>query len=215
MLPSDTGVRPPQQRRSRESLERVLQAGEELLAERGYEGFTIAEVSRKAKVSVGSVYGRFENKDALVYAIHRRLIVRLNEPSGDEAQPIADDPDLDLRGAVEKVTRLLADRMDRDRALLRAFMLRAAVDPNIARPGSEGSQAFGRAFKAALLARRREIGHPDPELAADIAYRMAYDVLTRHVMYGPTFESDTEHTWDELVDELILASVAYLRSHDG
>jgi AcrR family transcriptional regulator len=215
MLPSDTGVRPPQQRRSRESLERVLQAGEELLAERGYEGFTIAEVSRKAKVSVGSVYGRFENKDALVYAIHRRLIVRLNEPSGDEAQPIADDPDLDLRGAVDKVTRLLADRMDRDRALLRAFMLRAAVDPNIARPGSEGSQAFGRAFKAALLARRREIGHPDPELAADIAYRMAYDVLTRHVMYGPTFESDTEHTWDELVDELILASVAYLRSHDG
>jgi AcrR family transcriptional regulator len=215
MLPGDTGVRPPQQRRSRLSLERVLRAGEKLLAQNGYEGFTIAEVSRKAKVSVGSVYGRFENKDALVYAIHRRQLARIAEPSDEDAQTIADDPDLDLRGAVDRATRLLADASNRERALLRAFMLRAAVDPNIAGPGSEASQGIGRAFKAAVLARRDEIGHADPELAADIAYRMVYDVLTRHVMYGPTFESDTERTWDELVDELIRASVAYLRAnHD-
>ena len=59
-----TGLRPPQQRRSRESLERILRAGADVLADRGYDGFTIGEVSRKAKVSVGSVYGRFESKDA-------------------------------------------------------------------------------------------------------------------------------------------------------
>jgi len=52
MAPSDPGIRPPQQRRSRESLERVLKAGELVLEQKGYEGFTIAEVSRRAKVSV-------------------------------------------------------------------------------------------------------------------------------------------------------------------
>lgn len=211
MPAGDTGLRPPQQRRSRESLERVLRAGEMLLAQHGYDGFTIAEVSRKAKVSVGSVYGRFENKDALVYEIHRRLLERMTPPAEADARAIEDATKIDLRGAVDLAARQLADSTDAERALLRAFMLRGAVDPRIARPGSEASQTAGRIFKAVILSRRDEIGHPDPELAADIAYRMIYDVLTRHVMYGPTFESDTGRAWEELVDELIEAAVAYLR----
>jgi AcrR family transcriptional regulator len=211
MPPGPTGLRPPQQRRSRESLERVLRAGEALLAQSGYDGFTIAEVSREAKVSVGSVYGRFENKDALVYEIHRRMLERMR-PSAQEAALAAEETsELDLRGAVEYAIRRLAGSTDAERALLRAFMLRGAVDARIAGPGSEASQAAGRLFKAIILARRDEIGHPDPELASDVSYRMAYDVLSRHVMYGPTFESDTGRTWDELVGELIEAAVAYLR----
>ena len=35
--------------------ERVLEAGTGLLAEKGYEGFTLAEVSRRAGVSIGSL----------------------------------------------------------------------------------------------------------------------------------------------------------------
>jgi AcrR family transcriptional regulator len=184
----------------------VLRAGEELLAQAGYDGFAIAEVSRRAKVSVGSVYGRFESKDALVYEIHRRMLERMGPPAGVEE---ATAPD--LRAAVEQAARQLADSTNAERALLRAFMLRGAVDPRIAGPGSEASQAAGRAFKATVLARREEIGHPDPELASDVVYRMVYDVLSRHVMYGPTFESDTGRTWEELVAELIEAAVAYLR----
>jgi AcrR family transcriptional regulator len=204
----DTRFRPPQQRRSRESFERILRAGADVLADRGYDGFTIGEVSRKAKVSVGSVYGRFENKDALVYEIHRRLLERLTPPE------IPDDPTADLLSAVEHAVRRLADATDGERALLRAFMLRGPVDEQVAAQGSEASQAVGRAFKATVLAHRDEIGHAEPELATDISYRMVYDVLGRHVMYGPTFESDAERTWDELVEELIRAVVAYLRFAD-
>src|SRR5829696_8065582 len=126
-----TGLRPPQQRRSRESLERILSAGADVLADRGYDGFTIGEVSRKAKVSVGSVYGRFENKDALVYEIHRRLLERLTPPE------IPDDPTADLLSAVEHAVRRLADATDGERALLRAFMLRGPVDEQVAAQGSE------------------------------------------------------------------------------
>jgi hypothetical protein len=89
------------------------------------------------------------------------------------------------------------------------------VDPSIARPGSESSQATGRAFKTAVLAHRAEIGHRDPELAADIAFRMVYDVLARQVMHGPTFESDRMVEWDPLVAELITAVLAYLRHGRG
>jgi AcrR family transcriptional regulator len=210
----EPGIRPPQQRRSRESLERVLKAGERVLAEKGYEGFTIAEVSRKAKVSVGSVYGRFDSKEALIRAIHLRMMERLTGPE-EEVAAAPDDAGLDLAAVVARGVHALADTMDRERRLLRVFMVRGAVDPSIARPGSEASRATGRAFKIAVLARREEIGHRDPDLAADIAFRMVYDVLARQVMHGPTFESDRMVGWSELVDELIVAVLAYLRAGRG
>ena len=210
MPPSEPGVRPPQQRRSRESLERVLRAGERALAERGYEGFTIADVSRRAKVSVGSVYGRFESKEALVRAIQGRMMERLTGPEEQLAEAV-DDAAPDLESVVARGVHALADTMDRERELLRVFMVRGAVDPAIAGPGAEASRATGRAFRRAVLARREEIGHPDPELAADIAFRIVYDVLARQVMHGPTFESERMVEWPALVDELIAALLAYLR----
>src|SRR3954447_17173767 len=146
MPASDPGVRPPQQRRSRESLERVLTAGERVLADNGYEGFTIGEVSRRAKVSVGSVYGRFDNKDALIRAIHVRMMERLTGPEEELAAAVA-DAGLDLATVVVRGVHALADSMERERTLLRVFMIRGAVDPSIARPGSDYSQATARAFK--------------------------------------------------------------------
>jgi AcrR family transcriptional regulator len=210
MSASESGIRPPQQRRSRESLERVLKAGERVLEDKGYEGFTIGAVSRRAKVSVGSVYGRFDNKEALIRAIHVRMMERLTGPE-EQVAAAADRAGPDLAAVVGRGVHALADSMDRERKLLRVFMVRGAVDPSIAGPGSESSRATARAFKTAVLAQRHEIGHDDPELAADIAFRMVYDVLARQVMHGPTFESDRMIEWDRLVDELIAAVLAYLR----
>jgi AcrR family transcriptional regulator len=61
-------LRPPQQRRSRASFERVLEAGARLLEEDGYEAFTLAEVSQRAGVSIGAIYARIDAKETLVLA---------------------------------------------------------------------------------------------------------------------------------------------------
>jgi AcrR family transcriptional regulator len=192
-------------------MERLLNAGAEVLAENGYEGFVVTEVCRRANVAVGSVYQRFENKDALILEIHRRLLDRLQEREQAIATSEADASALHLGDALSLAVHGLADVMYSERGLLRAFMLRGAADPNIAGPGSTASQVVGAAFKAAVLARRDEIEHPDPELAADIAYRIVYDVLARQVMYGPTFESTTNIAWGDLVDQLIVAAFVFLR----
>ena len=207
MATPHSGVRAPQQQRSRESLERVLRAAEKLLAKRGYEGFTIAELSRDADLSVGSVYGRFESKDALIYAIHARMLHRMTEDYAKHHPALAG---VDIEGVVSRGVHRLADPMNGERALLRVFMLRGPIDRRIADRASKESRAISRQFTAAVLEHRSDIQHPVPERAADVAFRLAYDVLARRIMYGPRFESELTIPWDDLVDEVIRAVIAYL-----
>lgn len=206
---AQTHLRPPRQQRSRESFERVLAAGLEVLADRGYEGFTIGEVARRAGVAVGTIYGRFGNKDALFRALQDRILDRIDADQAERFRALTEgsrSADEMVRGAVEEVARIF----DRHAALLRVVMLRGAVDAAVLARGSASSQALARDFTRTLITRRDELGHPAPELAADVCFRMVYDVLARRVMYGPTFESGRALGWDELVGELANACSAYL-----
>src|SRR5579871_4291912 len=67
-------VRPPRQRRSRESFERVLDAAARLLEENGFEGFTVQEVASRSGVSVGAIYERFGSKESLLRVVHGRVM---------------------------------------------------------------------------------------------------------------------------------------------
>src|SRR5581483_4676904 len=169
-----TGIRPPQQKRSRASLERVLAAGTQLLEEEGWEAFTLAEVSRRAGVSIGSIYARMPSKDALFRAIQEHSLQMIAE---------------------------LAATFEADARIVSVIMHRGAVDDAVAGRSSERLRALGDRFRALLLTRREEFVHGEPELAADVAFRTAYGTLARQIMYGPTFESPNAIPWDRLVGE--------------
>src|SRR5512139_1325445 len=59
----------PAQTRSRALVSAVLEAGSRILIQRGFEGFQMSAVARRAGVSVGSLYQYFPNKEALVAAL--------------------------------------------------------------------------------------------------------------------------------------------------
>src|SRR3954466_11107995 len=103
-------LRPPLQNRSRESLERVLEAGQKLLEEEGFEGFTLQEVSRRAKVSIGSIYARAPSKEELILAIYDREMERIGaEREGFAAPPHREG--LTSRELVETLVREMAEIM--------------------------------------------------------------------------------------------------------
>ena len=60
---------PAKQARSQATRERILRAAERCFAEAGYDGAHISAIARKAGCSVGAVYFRFKDKDALFFAI--------------------------------------------------------------------------------------------------------------------------------------------------
>jgi AcrR family transcriptional regulator len=200
-------VRPPKQRRSRESYERVLDAAHGLLEENGFDGLTVQEVAARSGVSVGAIYERFGNKETLLRAVHARLMEAMSAANERAGAPAG------AEGAVAAIAAVIAGMarvMHENRKALRAFMHLGAVDEVISGRGSKASIALSKTFKRALAPYAAEFRHPDPDVALDVAYRIAYSTLARQVMYGPVFESDRRLSWKRLVDELGVACAAYL-----
>lgn len=61
--------RVPQQRRSREKLERVLDAADSVLADEGADALSMSRVASRAGVAVGSIYAYLPDKQALIEAL--------------------------------------------------------------------------------------------------------------------------------------------------
>jgi AcrR family transcriptional regulator len=202
-------IRPPRQRRSRESFDRVLEAGIGVLRESGFDGFTVHEVSRRAGVSIGSIYARAASKDALILAIYDREMERIAARQ-QRIEADAQREGLAGRALVETLVRDMAELMLSESATLRVFMQRAATDPVIWERGAERSHVLARVFETAMLEHRDELAHPDPELAIDVAYRFVYCTLARRITHGPRFESERELSDERLVQELATAAADYL-----
>ncbi len=209
MPSSEPLIRPPLQRRSQESLERLLQAGLEVLAEAGFEGFTLQEVSRRAGVSIGSIYARVANREALILAVYERAMDEIRHQEERFARDAALE-DLTPRELVETLVTDMAEIMLGNAPILGVFMRQAPMNPEIWRRGAENSQITARMFSRALEAHRHELRHPDPDLAIDVAFRMVYCTLARRITHGPQFESARPVSDEQLVAELGRAVADYL-----
>ncbi|MSY35142.1 MAG: TetR family transcriptional regulator, partial [Actinobacteria bacterium] len=62
----------PQQARSIESTNRMLDAAEALMREGGPRAITIEAVIERSETSMGSFYARFESREGLFQALHER-----------------------------------------------------------------------------------------------------------------------------------------------
>jgi len=205
----DISVRPATQDRSRQSQQRVLDAGEQILAEHGYDGFSIAEVSERSGVSVGSIYQRFRNKDVLFTALQDQILKRLDREQEQLFLDIQTDG-LSDDAVINAAIQGMADHFQRHEALLRVMILRGATDEETRARGSQSSLALARHFETFLIDHVRRFAHEDPRIATDVSFRMIYASLTRRIMSGPTFESATAIDWDRFVSEMSRACRAYL-----
>ena len=76
-MSDDSALRPrkrPLQRRSRETVEAILEAAAQVFAKSGYAEGTTNRIAERAGVSVGSLYQYFPNKDALLVALVDREV---------------------------------------------------------------------------------------------------------------------------------------------
>lgn len=66
-----------------ESRRRILDAAEELFAERGYERTSLVDVAERSGISRGSIPWHFKNKEGLLVAVVERALDRYIHPGSD------------------------------------------------------------------------------------------------------------------------------------
>jgi AcrR family transcriptional regulator len=69
----------PRQKRSREKRERLKSAALALFAEKGYEGASISDIARRARLAVGGFYQHFRSKRQLLLVLMDELLEKLTE----------------------------------------------------------------------------------------------------------------------------------------
>ena len=98
-------------RSAREGLyrERILEAAEQVFAEGPFEVVGIREIAERAGLSVGSVYGIFEGKEALFRAVHERRSAELFERMAEVIDAGAGPRRLIEQG-IEETVRFFCER---------------------------------------------------------------------------------------------------------
>ena len=73
-------IRVPQQERSIEKKNKIIQAGYELFSEVGYYGTNTVEIAKRAGVSTGIVYGYFQDKRDILICVLEIYIDKVYQP---------------------------------------------------------------------------------------------------------------------------------------
>jgi AcrR family transcriptional regulator len=205
------GMVEPRQARSRESLARVLDAAVDLLVERGDDSLTIAEVSARSRVSVGSIYARFDGKNAIVRAVQQREMDRIDAQTArafDDAVRAERGLEANVRSLVAARVTLLAE----EAPILSALMRSAHHDPSIVARGRESALLAQRCFVAALTRAVAQLGSPPSAARVEWCDELVHSLASRHLGLGigVHFEPDRSFSVPELIDELTSTVLALL-----
>ncbi|MGA8150713.1 MAG: helix-turn-helix domain-containing protein [Terriglobales bacterium] len=183
-MPRTSAPPPPSQKRSRESLRRMLDAAEIVVAKYGVEGATLPRIAAQARIAPTNVYRRFRNKEALIRAVFRRLSERSSAETRHQLDPEIVRP----IGLVQFSRNIIASMIVGYRA--NAALSRAAAEY----AERHWEVAFIRKARAAelqsfqwmvdtFLIWRDQIKCPDPEYAVRFAFLMVACALRELILF--------------------------------
>ena len=181
------------------------------MAARGSDEFTLQDVAKRGKVSIGSIYNRFESKDAMLHAVQLRVLERHNAVMLGRIEA-ARQAAHDLPTLVVTLVEAMAETLRDDADLLRPLMQRANTDPMVAATGKTYYAQTAGAVKSALLVYSAAIRQPDPVRAVDSAFRVIYAAIARYLGFGSATTAAWEGDWTILKQDLERMIAAFLTS---
>jgi AcrR family transcriptional regulator len=195
------------QKRSRDTLRRILDAFEAALHDHLFDEITVGDLCTRAGCSVGSFYGRVESKDALLEQLRTRIfadaqaaLARLCAPEFAASRS--------LSALVREQARVLVEFHLAHRGAIRALVVQARRTE----PFSERARAFNavvlRRVADSWLVHRDAIRHPDPQRAVEQAALMAAGWLRESIVFRelwPTTVAMNATAWAEELHRFVLS----------
>ncbi len=199
----------PKQARSERTLQRLLDAAEALINEKGHAAVSIPEIARRAGSSVGGFYARFRDRDELLRALEERHFIELDQ----RVEALVDARRWEHASIAQMVDVAVAElvTITRERKpLIAAFLARAIEDPVIREGGLRFRRRVERRLTALLLTRGNELDHPEPALAIELGIQTAFALMQQHVLIEETRAGGRTLADDELRRELARMFLRYI-----
>jgi len=202
-------IRPARQNRSRRSLERLLDSAETLIADKGFDDVTVADIAARAGLSVGAVYARFRSKQGLLHCLQDRLVEEAHLTTD-----VAFDPDRWESASVEDVVGELVAflvQIHRERCgVLRELTVSTRSEPAMISRKERLVAHVSERLSALLLPRAERISHPEPAAAVAFGLRLVLATLEQAVLHGEGDVFGIPASDEKLAAELTHAFLGYL-----
>lgn len=199
------------QSRSEATAARILDVATEHFIRGRFDATPVSELARRAGVSVGGLYGRFRTKADLLRSVAESLMQLL---AAEFDARLAPDrlADADAREVVRRYAQCLVRGFGgNNKAVTRrlALLLRSDRDLPASRRIREFNQGLQDKLLTELLARRSQLGHPDPERAVPFA-DMVMSAAAREALLHDGL-GDQPPDPEQLVATLTELGCSYLR----
>jgi len=203
--------RPPQQTRSQETLDRILDAAERVLEEKSFTEATLAEIMERVGVTVVAFYRRFPDKDALLHLLDERFFREMQERADELLDP-AHWKGASVAEIVREFSRTAVEVYRAKRGVARSVFLRARVDPVIQATARRVNAQYIERLRILLLdpSRRAQVTHPDPERAIALGFMMFFGALRETTVFGEVWPEHHEITGEKLGEEMARLYLSYL-----
>lgn len=207
-------VLPTHQARSRSSLRKLLNAAVEVLGQHGVEGTTIPRIARQAGLTPGSVYRRFQDKEALLETAILEILERQEDTMKESLAPQISSQ-VSLPAFAEQVIGGMVASYRAHAGLLRGMrqFVQSRADTAFWKKASELEMAHFRRAVELFLSYEEKIRHPQPRLAVSLGLMMVVGTLYEVVVWP----NDLRRCKDllpkddhALKDELTRALLSYL-----
>jgi AcrR family transcriptional regulator len=212
VVESAHAVKAPCQQRSRDSQERILRAAEALIKSKGFEALTTAEVVRRSRTSIGTLYARFGDKTALLHAVQDRVQSREEAAMRAQLARVGWDG-LTLEESVCRLLEIKQQATEGNDRLFEAFVVHGATDPVLRAQGYRHKATIEGLEVDVLMRHAGEFGHADPEKAARVASRLAQAAQEEYVQRSLSGVSlPAVASSDLLLQRLAEVIIAYLKT---
>lgn len=195
---------PAQQERSRATRARILTAAERVFAEKGYDGARLSDIASVAGCSVGTLYFRFKDKDALFLAIAETFAADARERLSGI---LLGKPRGGARAVVEEFVRATAANFRAHKGLFRAIVERGMEHPRAMKVIMDLREELAAALERALLG---SMGRPrNLRQSVRMMTQMVYGFLLTGVLNK---RAPTQIAQKRTIDELVAAMIVYLEA---
>lgn len=185
--------RRPRQVRAELTRERILTAAAHVFAEHGYAAGTTNRIAERARISIGSLYQYFPNKDAILAEL---LIQHIDRGAWQQVDQL-DMSAGSLKAMVRAIVREAIDNHRDDPQLLRIMIEEAPFSPELLDTiNRHGKVRVGQLRE--LLARHPDVDVRDVDTAAELIL-FTVEVNTHKLMADPR-NIPVETLENELVD---------------